>query len=93
VECNFFVVICVTPYILNRRMTARAEILDVLVAHCRLLAKTRDPRRRIAASEMEIELSDRLAALRRAPLVEFPEAESLAQRAEDPTPPAEGGSR
>ena len=74
-------------------MTARAEILEVLVDHCRLLAKTRDPRRRIAASEMEIELSDRLAALRRAPVVGFSEAAIPAPRDEDPAPPAEGGSR
>ena len=74
-------------------MTARAEILEVLVDQCRLLAKSHDPGRRIAASEMEIELSDRLAALRRAPVVEFPEAAGLAQRAGDPTTPAEEGSR
>jgi hypothetical protein len=74
-------------------MTARAEILEVLVDHCRLLAKSRDPSRRVAASEMEIELSDRLAALRRAPAVEFPEAGSLAQRPGDPPPPAKGGKR
>ena len=72
-------------------MTARAEILEVLIVHCRLLAKTRDPRRRIAASEMEIELSDRLAALRLAPVAKTPGAASLAQRDKDPTPPAEGG--
>jgi hypothetical protein len=72
-------------------MTARAEILEVLVAHCRLLAKTRDPRRRIAASEMEIELSDRLAALRRAPVSGFSGAADSAQRAGEPAPSAEGG--
>ena len=74
-------------------MTARAEILEVLIEHCRLLAKTRDPRRRIAASEMEIELSARLAALRRAPVAKSPEAAGLDQHDEDPTPPAEGTSR
>ena len=74
-------------------MTARAEILEVLVDQCRLLAKSHDPGRRIAASEMEIELSDRLAALRRAPVVGFSEAAIPAPRHEDPTPPAEGGSR
>ena len=72
-------------------MTARAEILEVLIEHCRLLAKTRDPHRRIAASEMEIELSVRLAALRLAPVAKSPGAVSLAQRDIDPTPPAEGG--
>jgi hypothetical protein len=72
-------------------MTERAEILEILIEHCRLLAKTRNPLKRIAASEMEIELSDRLAALRPAPAVESPEAASLAPRDGDPTPPTEGG--
>jgi hypothetical protein len=42
---------------------------------------------------MEIELSARLAALRRAPVVEFSEAAIPAPRDEDPTTPAEGTSR
>jgi hypothetical protein len=75
---------CAKPYFMFYTMTeqeAQIDALETLIAHCQVMAKARDPQRRIAASRLEIELSTRRSAL----LGVVPMAANFSRRDEDPT--------
>jgi hypothetical protein len=74
----------------------KVAVLEVLIGHCRVLAKSKDPYRRIAASEVEIQLADQLGRLRAGQITLFPSlpmAAGFAGRAEDPVEGQEGGGQ
>lgn len=64
-------------------MNDKQEVLGILIMHCRVLARSPDPRRRIAASEVEIELTQSLERAARIGEV-VPMAASFSRRDEDP---------
>lgn len=53
-------------------MKSKIEVLEILRQHCRVLARADDPWKRIAASEVEIELRERIEKLKAESLPERP---------------------